>query len=130
MRKETANWLAGSDYDLTTAEHMFKSGRFLYVVFMCHLAMEKALKAIVHDETGKLPPKTHDLIYLSGLAAIRFPEDIRDFVGKINSASVVARYPEDIAKVVASYTEDIAGEYLNKTKETLQWLRQDARLRR
>ena len=46
MRKTTANWLASADYDLETADAMLKSRRYLYVVFMCHLALEKTLKAL------------------------------------------------------------------------------------
>jgi HEPN domain-containing protein len=56
--KETRNWIESSEYDLKTAEHMMSAGRYLYVVFMCHLAIEKLLKAIVHETTGGLPPKS------------------------------------------------------------------------
>ncbi len=36
-----------SEYDVETARHMLATGRYLYVVFMCHLALEKMLKAHV-----------------------------------------------------------------------------------
>lgn len=129
MRKETENWIAGSEYDINTAEHMFNTGRYLYVVFMCHLSIEKSIKAIIHEVTVKLPPKSHDLIYLSSLAEIQFPESLLDFIGKVNSASIVTRYPEDIAKAVSAYPKDIAREYFDKTKEVLEWLKQDKRLK-
>jgi HEPN domain-containing protein len=129
MKKETENWVASSEYDFTTAEHMFETGRYIYVVFMCHLSIEKLIKAIVFEETGKLPPKTHDLIYLASAAGLQFPEDLRDFTGKINSASIVTRYPEDLLKAVSAYTEDVAGEYLERTREVLNWLRRDKRLK-
>lgn len=129
MRKETVNWLSASEYDLTTAEHMFNTGRYLYVVFMCHLGIEKLVKAIVYEETEKLPPKSHDLIYISNIAKIQFPENLLDFIGKINNASIVTRYPEDLSKVISAYPKDVAGEYLDKTKEVRNWLRQDKRLK-
>ena len=69
MKEETKNWLDMVEYDLTTAKQMLKTGRFVYVIFMCHLAIEKALKAIVCEQTNKVPPKTHDLIYLIRSAA-------------------------------------------------------------
>lgn len=58
MRKTTANWLASADYDLETADAMLKSRRYLYVVFMCHLALEKTLKALytVSPKGGKFVP--------------------------------------------------------------------------
>ena len=45
MKKETKNWLDSAKYDMETAEHMFNTGRYIYTIFMCHLAVEKALKA-------------------------------------------------------------------------------------
>jgi hypothetical protein len=47
MLKETKNWIESSDYDVQTAVHMQQTGRFIYVIFMCHMAIEKFLKAIV-----------------------------------------------------------------------------------
>lgn len=49
MRKDTSNWIALAEYDLETARHMLATRRFLYVVFMCHLALEKMLKAHVTE---------------------------------------------------------------------------------
>lgn len=38
MLKATENWLAQVDYDLATAEHMLHAGRYIYVIFMSHMA--------------------------------------------------------------------------------------------
>ena len=65
MLKATANWLAQVDYDIATAEQMLHAGRYIYVIFMSHMALEKALKALVTEETQKLPPRTHNLIDLA-----------------------------------------------------------------
>jgi HEPN domain-containing protein len=64
MRKDTLNWVALAEYDLETARHMLTTGRYLYVVFLCHLALEKMLKAHVSEITQVFPAKTHDLINL------------------------------------------------------------------
>jgi HEPN domain-containing protein len=64
MKKATTNWLATADYDLVTADAMLKSHRYLYVVFMCHLAIEKTLKALYAEARSAHPPKTHDLLFL------------------------------------------------------------------
>ena len=60
MRKDTANWIALTDYDIETARHMLETGRYLYVIFLCHLSLEKILKAHVaevfsqaRDEIGR-----------------------------------------------------------------------------
>ena len=95
MPKDSANYLISSEYDFTTARHMLNTGRHVYVVFMCHIAIEKLLKAIVAEKTDRVPPKTHNLIYLIKLADLAIPQDLFDFIAKINNASVVTRYPED-----------------------------------
>ncbi len=47
-------WFLQSDYDLGTAEDMFRSGRYIYCFFMCHLSLEKALKGTLIKNTGEL----------------------------------------------------------------------------
>jgi HEPN domain-containing protein len=47
MRKDTKNYIKSAEYDLKTADFMLNSGRYIYVIFMCHLSLEKILKAIV-----------------------------------------------------------------------------------
>ena len=111
MNKEIKNWLEMVNYDLETANQMFKTGRYVYVIFMCHLAIEKSLKSIVCLETKKPPPKTHDLIYLITLGKMELSQELLDFIGKINNAGVVTRYPEDLSKLVSSYPKIITHDY-------------------
>jgi len=123
MKKETKNWLDMVDYDLITVKQMFETGRYVYVIFMCHMAIEKALKAIVCEETDKVPPKTHDLINLTGLGKVKLNPDLLDFIGMINNAGIVTRYPEDLSKLVSSYPIDIAKVYLEKTQKVIKCLK-------
>jgi HEPN domain-containing protein len=125
MRKDTESFILSSEYDLTTARHMFNTGRYVYVVFMCHIAIEKLLKAIVAETTDRVPPRTHNLLYLGKLANINMPQDLFDFIAKINNASVVTRYPEDFSQLIESYPENIVKEYLENTEKVLTWLKQN-----
>lgn len=129
MRPDTQNWIDMSEYDLETARHMLATGRFLYVVFMCHLALEKMLKAHVTEATQAVAPKTHDLIYLVKKSGLALPQSHLEFIGKINNASIPTRYPEDLQKMIAQYPESIVRDYLAKTEEVLQWLRQHPNLK-
>jgi HEPN domain-containing protein len=129
MRKDTESFLSSSEYDLTTAKNMLETGRYVYVIFMCHLALEKTLKAIVAEVTDKVPPRTHNLIYLIKVSDLHIPQGLFDFIAKINNASVVTRYPENFKKLLEAYPEDIAKEYLKNTEKVLQWLRQNERLK-
>ena len=64
--KPFEEWMLQADYDLETAEALFKSGRLVYVIFFCHLSLEKMLKALWTKKFEKVPPKTHDLEFLRG----------------------------------------------------------------
>ncbi len=130
MKEETKNWLEMVDYDLMTAKQMFRTGRYVYVIFMCHLSIEKILKAIVCEEINKVPPKTHDLIYLISLGKVELSDDLLDFVGIVNNAGVVTRYPEDLSKLISSYPKEVTNQYLNKAVEVIKWIKQDLRLKK
>ena len=101
---------------------------FLVCCFMCHLALEKMLKAHVTEATQSIPVKTHDLIYLIKKSKLEPPQEHLEFIGKINSASIPTRYPEDLQKALKEYPESIAYEYLKQTIEVLKWLKQHPNL--
>jgi len=130
MRNDAENFIVSADYDLGTAEHMLKTGRYIYVVFLCHLALEKTLKAIAVEVTGQTAPRTHNLLYLTKLARIIFQDKHLEFVSKINNASIITRYPEDFSKLIEVYPVDIVTAYLQQTKDVISWLKQNEKLKK
>ena len=60
MKDEVKNWIDSARYDFETAENLFTSGRYIYTVFMCHLSLEKMIKAKIEEIPGKAPPRSHD----------------------------------------------------------------------
>lgn len=129
MKNVTENWIVTANYDLKTAEAMFKSKRYIYVVFMCHLSIEKMLKAIISTEIKGLPPKSHSLLYLAGKASIQFPDDLRGFIEQLDNVSIITRYPEDLKKISKEFNRNKAKGVFDLTRRTLKWLRQDKRLK-
>lgn len=123
MNEQTRKWLEMSNYDQETAYAMFRSRRYVYCIFMCHLAVEKALKGLYWEFTEKFPPKTHSLLFFVKELNLRLPKDLLDFIGKLNDASVVTRYPEDLQRIVKAYPRRVAQEYLHTTDEVLRWIR-------
>ena len=130
MDKNIANWVRSSNYDLKTSEHMFKSGRYIYVLFMCHLSVEKLLKGMYEATFKKVPPKTHNLIYLTNTVAIELPEDHLETLESLNDLSIVTRYPEDIDAMIKSFKKNKVMTYLKKTKALIKWLKKDVRLKK
>ncbi len=123
--KNYNEWLLQSDYDLSTAEAMFESGRYFYSIFMCHLSLEKCLKGIYYKTLDELPPKTHNLVYLVEKMSLQLPEDIYQFIYSINAESIATRYPDDIQRALKEYSKEKAVEIINESKKTLQWLKKN-----
>ena len=120
MKPQTQHWLEMAEYDLGTAEAMFKSRRYVYVIFMCHLCIEKALKACVAELADLFPPYTHSLTKLLETAQLDTPAEITAFISKLSDMSVTTRYPENLKQ----FQRKQAQEYLARTREVYSWLEQ------
>ena len=125
MKKATLNWLQSSAYDVKTAETLLKNRKYIYVVFMCHLALEKTLKAILSEMYTVLPPYTHNLNRLLELAHIQLPEAKQSFINALNLQSVPTRYPEDFNRLAKEFDKEIGENYLRQTKGLMRWLRKN-----
>jgi HEPN domain-containing protein len=123
MDKRTVEWLKQANYDLDTAEFMANGGRYFYAVFMCHLAIEKALKGLYLHNLQETPPKTHNLVYLLNKIGLRPDADRSKVVAILNEANIATRYPDDIDRLQSKYTPEIASQILVGTKEILEWIK-------
>jgi HEPN domain-containing protein len=123
MNDKHEEWLKQADYDMGTADAMFRSGRYFYAVFMCHLSIEKSLKGLYAKVLDDIPPKTHNLLYLLDKIGKKPEHELEKFITKLNTASVATRYPDDLAKIQAAYTEDITKDMITKSQEVLAWVK-------
>ena len=123
MSKKPDEWFRQADYDMETAEFMLSGGRYFYVVFMCHLSIEKALKGLYQKRLEEIPPKIHNLIYFLNKMGLKPEESIGKFVVKLNEASVVTRYPEELGKLQKDFTQPIVQDILSRSKEVLKWIK-------
>lgn len=75
----------------------FTGGRWLYVAFMCHQAIEKTLKAYWCGTQPEDPPYTHSHLRLANGCGLYnlMDEQQRDFLDTITNYNIEARYPED-----------------------------------
>jgi len=123
MEKDIKYWVDLSEYDIKTANAMFKSRRYLYVLFTCQQSVEKILKALVTKNTKQFPPKTHDLLKLAELSKIDIDEIKKEFLSKLSFYYIETRYPQEIAKISKEINRKMALEYLKNTKALLKWLK-------
>jgi len=54
-------WFDIAIYDFDTAEAVLRSGRWLYVVFMCQQAVEKLVKGLYILYVDDNVPRTHNI---------------------------------------------------------------------
>jgi len=121
--KSSNEWIKQSEYDFKTAAAMYNSGRYIYCIFMCHLSIEKALKAHYTATNKSNPPKTHNLNYLLSNTNLEFKNEFRDFIEELNDKSVPTRYPDDLNRILKNFKKKDSGILLNKTKQLLKWLK-------
>lgn len=121
---EVQEWFCQSEYDLGAAEAMFDSGRYIYAVFMCHLAVEKALKGLVVRRTAQAPPRTHNLMQLAALAEPELTSAQVKFFGRLGAAGVSTRYPQELSKALENYPADVVRSYIVETREVVACLKE------
>jgi len=122
MSSASKQWTEQARYDLDTARAMFGSGRYLYVLFCCQQAVEKALKAFIVRQTNDLPPRLHNLLRLAEIAGIKMEPDREEFLGELSGYYIQTRYPEEIKSLAQTPEREIAQEALDKTGEVIEWL--------
>jgi HEPN domain-containing protein len=120
--KSSTEWMKQAQYDFDTAQAMFDSGRYIYAVFMSHIAVEKTIKGIFAQRRQEVPPKSHDLIYLSNKMELTLPDEYQTFLDKLNDLSVPTRYPDELDKLLVQFDKRRVSEILIKKKEVLTWL--------
>jgi len=117
-------WFFQSDYDLETAYQMLQSRRNIYCVFMCHLSLEKALKGLYIKRLNEIPPKLHALMYFVNKIQLALSDEYLLFIEKLDSLSIITRYPEDLRTMIALYTPKQTADIYEQTKIIQLWLKQ------
>lgn len=123
---KVAYWLDIATNDLDTAEYLFKGGRWLYVVFMCHQVIEKTLKAYWTATHNDDPPYTHSHVKLlegCGLMPELNEETLR-FIAMMVPMNIEARYPQYKQDVAATLNKDKCRYILEQTRFIHQWILQ------
>ena len=118
-------WIDIADYDLGTAEDLYKSGRWLYVAFMCHQVMEKTLKAYWCATRDDDPPYIHHLANLAIRSNLyeQMTEDQQEFIAMLMPMNIEARYPEYKQKLSANLNQEICQRMIEQTKQLQQWIK-------
>jgi HEPN domain-containing protein len=121
---KVAYWIDIAEYDIGTAESLFKTKRWLYVAFMCHQAIEKTLKAYWCGTRNDDPPYTHNHMRLAEGCGLydRMSDEQKDFLDKVTNFNIEARYPEDKDALYRRLSKQACRQMIDETKQLMQWI--------
>ncbi|MEA3399671.1 MAG: HEPN domain-containing protein [Armatimonadota bacterium] len=119
MRHQTQMWLQIAERDLSAAEDLLATGHYEHVAHECQQAIEKTIKALLVEQTGRLPPRIHDLSRLAELAELDLDEERAQLFADLTELYVEVRYP---TTEVTSLSEEEARGLLEATGEVREWL--------
>ena len=111
-------WLKTSEDDLSSMEANFNSDKYDWALFIGHLCVEKALKALwVKNNASDIPPKTHNLKKIADEAQYPMSDDEAILLLEINDFNIEARYPDYKLDFYKKCTKEFAEGYIKKIKE-------------
>jgi HEPN domain-containing protein len=101
---------------------MLDAGRHLYVVFCCQQAVEKALKALICERSGRMPPKLHNLSRLLKEVGLQVDADRAELLRLLTNLYVLTRYPGPPGGADGPLSNDEVAGLLARTEEMCQWI--------
>lgn len=123
LDSKTKTWLELAENHMEFAGQILQNKQRPYFACNeCHQAIEKLLKALIQQKTGKNPPRTHNLAMLAEETGIELPENRGKFLLKLNPHYMGTRYPDDLLQFYKQYTLEYAAALHRETQEIFQWL--------
>lgn len=125
MNDRVNYWIEMAEYDLETAIAMLESKRYLYVGFMLHQCIEKALKALyifVNNESQ--PPYTHSLLKLAQLSHVydEMTESKQDLIDILEPLNIEARYPTHKDRLLKELSDTKCRSLISETEAMFSWI--------
>src|SRR5699024_10651197 len=97
--------------------------KYLQALFFAHLVIEKICKTLwIQYNSGNVPPRTHNTIYILTQTKIKLPEDRSEFMLYLNRFQTEGRYPDYMTKMYEVCNKEFCKEMIEKTKELKAWL--------
>ena len=125
MKPKTESWLNIAQDDYEVAGQLFKNKKYLYCLFFCQQAIEKAIKAVYYERNEETPPRKHNLTSLAEDAGIL--EELErldgDLLDTLSQYYIESRYTEDRDALARKCTKAFAENILKKTEAVFGWLK-------
>jgi len=122
--KIVKHWVETSDEDFNTMLVLFRSKSYHWALFMGHISIEKLLKAYFVKQVENHAPYTHNLYRLAELGGLEISEEHADWLFKITTFNINARYDDYKKEFYTICTVDFTKEWIEKIKNLQQWIKQ------
>jgi HEPN domain-containing protein len=103
---------------------LFRSKSYHWALFMGHIAIEKLLKAYFVLQNRQHAPFTHNLYRLAELCGLEISEEYSDWLFKITTFNLNARYDDYKKEFYTLCTFDFTQGWIEKIKILQQWIKQ------
>ena len=115
-------WRDKAADDRITAKALLKSRRYSACLFFVHIYLEKLLKALVVEKTGKPAPFVHDLLDLANIAKIELSEEQKELLREINTFNIRARYDNYKSEFYERATKNYTVKHFESADKLYLWL--------
>ena len=124
IEKIVKHWIETSDEDFRTMLSLYDSKSYGWSLFLGHISIEKLLKAVYVNKHKKHAPFLHNLYRLAELSELELTNEKSDWLDKITSFNLNARYDDFKREFYSMCTKDFAYEWIEKIKIIRIWIKQ------
>jgi HEPN domain-containing protein len=118
------HWIDTSEEDFQTMLSLYDSKSYSWSLFLGHISVEKLLKAVYVSKYKKHAPFLHNLYRLAELNNISMTEEQSDWLDKITSFNLNARYDDYKREFQMLCTRDFTKDWIEKIKIIRTWIKQ------
>jgi HEPN domain-containing protein len=124
IEKIVNHWIETSDEDFATMINLFESKSNGWALFLGHISVEKLLKGYFVSKKLKHAPFTHNLYRLAELSELELTEEQADWLDKITSFNLNARYDDYKREFNNLCTIEFTENWIEKIKLIRIWIKQ------
>jgi HEPN domain-containing protein len=121
--KIISHWIVTSDEDFQSMISLFNSKSYGWALFLGHISIEKLLKAVYVNKHKKHAPFLHNLYRLAELCEIDLTAEYSDWLDKITSFNINARYDDYKREFNLLCTADFTEEWIEKIRILRLWIK-------
>lgn len=110
-------WKKGAFDALDSSNKLYEFKKYDHSLFMLHLAIEKALKAVHIKLKNEAAPYTHNLVRLAEKAGIEVDEQAQKDLVEISGFNVAGRYEEYKTQLYKKASSEYTSKWKARGKE-------------